>query len=66
MIWYFMNNVEFNAGTDDEQRTPIRIALESKLQKWRWRVDDADTRFDNNQSWFTRDKEVQMLSHDCS
>ncbi len=29
---YFLNNVEFNAGTDERARTPIRIALESKLQ----------------------------------
>lgn len=43
---FFMNNVEFHAGTDERAKNTYPYCFNAEGSKWRWRVDDADTRFD--------------------
>lgn len=43
---FFMNNVEFNAGTDERAKNTYPYCFGTETSRWRWRVDDADTRFD--------------------
>ena len=43
---FFMNNVEFNAGTDERAKNTYPYSFGTDSSRWRWRVDDADTRFD--------------------
>ena len=41
---FFMNNVEFNAGTDERAKNTYPYCFGTETSRWRWRVDDADTR----------------------
>ena len=43
---FFANNVEFNAGTDERAKNTYPYCFGMEGSKWKWRVDDADTRFD--------------------
>lgn len=60
---YFMNNVEFNAGTDERAKNTYPYTFGTETSKWRWRVDDADTRFDTTNRGLP-DKEYSVETHD--
>ncbi|MFT0373283.1 leucine-rich repeat domain-containing protein [Bacteroides thetaiotaomicron] len=60
---YFMNNVEFNAGTDERAKNTYPYSFGIETSKWRWRVDDADTRFDTTNRGLP-DKEYSVETHD--
>lgn len=60
---YFMNNVEFNAGTDERAKNTYPYNFGIGTSKWRWRVDDADTRFDTTNRGLP-DKEYSVETHD--
>ena len=60
---YFMNNVEFNAGTDERAKNTYPYCLGTETSRWRWRVDDADTRFDTTNRGLP-DKEYSVETHD--
>lgn len=60
---YFMNNVEFNAGTDERAKNTYPYNFGIETSKWRWRVDDADTRFDTTNRGLP-DKEYSVETHD--
>lgn len=58
-----MNNVEFNAGTDERAKNTYPYSFGIETSKWRWRVDDADTRFDTTNRGLP-DKEYSVETHD--
>ena len=60
---FFMNNVEFNAGTDERAKNTYPYCFGTETSKWRWRVDDADTRFDTTNRGLP-DKEYSVETHD--
>lgn len=60
---FFMNNVEFNAGTDERAKNTYPYCFGTEISKWRWRVDDADTRFDTTNRGLP-DKEYSVETHD--
>lgn len=60
---FFMNNVEFNAGTDERAKNTYPYSFGTDTSKWRWRVDDADTRFDTTNRGLP-DKEYSVETHD--
>ncbi len=60
---FFMNNVEFNAGTDERAKNTYPYCFGMETSKWRWRVDDADTRFDTTNRGLP-DKEYSVETHD--
>lgn len=60
---FFMNNVEFNAGTDERAKNTYPYTFGTETSKWRWRVDDADTRFDTTNRGLP-DKEYSVETHD--
>ena len=60
---YFMNNVEFNAGTDERAKNTYPYCFGTETSRWRWRVDDADTRFDTTNRGLP-DKEYSVETHD--
>lgn len=59
----FMNNVEFNAGTDERAKNtyPYSFGLDSST--FRWRIDDADTRFDTTNRGLP-EKSYSVETHD--
>lgn len=61
---FFMNNVEFNAGTDERAKNTYPYCFGTETSKWRWRVDDADTRFDTTNRGLP-DKEYSVETHDA-
>lgn len=60
---FFMNNVEFNAGTDERAKNTYPYCFGTETSRWRWRVDDADTRFDTTNRGLP-DKEYSVETHD--
>ena len=60
---FFMNNVEFNAGTDERAKNTYPYSFGTDTSKFRWRVDDADTRFDTTNRGLP-DKEYSVETHD--
>ena len=58
-----MNNVEFNAGTDERAKNTYPYCFGTETSRWRWRVDDADTRFDTTNRGLP-DKEYSVETHD--
>ena len=60
---FFMNNVEFNAGTDERAKNTYPYCFGTITSKWRWRVDDADTRFDTTNRGLP-DKKYSVETHD--
>ena len=60
---FFMNNVEFNAGTDERAKNTYPYSFGTEGSKFRWRVDDADTRFDVTNRGLP-DKEYGVETHD--
>ena len=60
---FFMNNVEFNAGTDERAKNTYPYSFGTETSRWRWRVDDADTRFDTTNRGLP-DKEYSVETHD--
>ena len=58
-----MNNVEFNAGTDERAKNTYPYCFGTETSKWRWRVDDADTRFDTTNRGLP-DKSYSVEVHD--
>ena len=60
---FFMNNVEFNAGTDERAKNTYPYHFGTPSSKWRWRVDDADTRFDTTNRGLP-DKSYSVETHD--
>lgn len=60
---FFMNNVEFNAGTDERAKNTYPYTFGTDTSRWRWRVDDADTRFDTTNRGLP-DKEYSVETHD--
>ncbi|MCM0239139.1 leucine-rich repeat domain-containing protein, partial [Bacteroides fragilis] len=60
---FFMNNVEFNAGTDERAKNTYPYCFGKVGSKWRWRVDDADTRFDTTNRGLP-DKSYSVEVHD--
>lgn len=60
---FFMNNVEFNAGTDERAKNTYPYNFGTETSKWRWRVDDADTRFDTTNRGLP-DKSYSVETHD--
>lgn len=60
---FFMNNVEFNAGTDERAKNTYPYCFGTETSKWRWRVDDADTRFDTTNRGLP-DKSYSVEVHD--
>lgn len=44
----YQNNVEFNAGTDERAKNTYPYCFGNEGSKWKWRIDDADTRFDTD------------------
>ena len=60
---FFMNNVEFNAGTDERAKNTYPYSFGTENSRWRWRVDDADTRFDTTNRGLP-DKEYSVETHD--
>lgn len=60
---FFMNNVEFNAGTDERAKNTYPYCFGAETSKWRWRVDDADTRFDTTNRGLP-DKSYSVETHD--
>ena len=69
MYWHiqdtltFMNNVEFNAGTDERAKNTYPYSFGMDDSKFRWRVDDADTRFDTTNRGLP-DKSYSVETHD--
>lgn len=59
----FMNNVEFNAGTDERAKNTYPYSFGMDDSKFRWRVDDADTRFDTTNRGLP-DKSYSVETHD--
>lgn len=59
----FMNNVEFNAGTDERAKNTYPYSFGLDDSKFRWRVDDADTRFDTTNRGLP-DKSYSVETHD--
>lgn len=60
---FFMNNVEFNAGTDERAKNTYPYSFGTDSAKFKWRVDDADTRFDTTNRGLP-DKEYSVETHD--
>lgn len=60
---FFMNNVEFNAGTDERAKNTYPYCFGTEASKWRWRVDDADTRFDTTNRGLP-EKSYSVETHD--
>ena len=60
---FFMNNVEFNAGTDERAKNTYPYSFGTGTSRFRWRVDDADTRFDTTNRGLP-DKEYSVETHD--
>ena len=60
---FFMNNVEFNAGTDERAKNTYPYSFGTETSRFRWRVDDADTRFDTTNRGLP-DKEYSVETHD--
>ena len=60
---FFINNVEFNAGTDERAKNTYPYSFGTESSRWRWRVDDADTRFDTTNRGLP-DKEYSVETHD--
>lgn len=60
----FMNNVEFNAGTDERAKNTYPYSFGQDDSKFRWRVDDADTRFDTTNRGLP-DKSYSVETHDA-
>lgn len=60
---FFMNNVEFNAGTDERAKNTYPYSFGTDASRFRWRVDDADTRFDTTNRGLP-DKEYGVETHD--
>ena len=60
---FFMNNVEFNAGTDERAKNTYPYCFGTETSKWRWRVDDTDTRFDTTNRGLP-DKSYSVETHD--
>lgn len=60
---FFMNNVEFNAGTDERAKNTYPYSFGTDTSKWAWRVDDADTRFDTTNRGLP-DKSYSVETHD--
>lgn len=60
----FMNNVEFNAGTDERAKNTYPYCFGLAGSKFRWRVDDADTRFDTTNRGLP-DKSYSVETHDA-
>lgn len=59
----FMNNVEFNAGTDERAKNTYPYSFGLEGSKFRWRVDDADTRFDTTNRGLP-EKSYSVETHD--
>lgn len=59
----FMNNVEFNAGTDERAKNTYPYSFGLDGSKFRWRIDDADTRFDTTNRGLP-DKSYSVETHD--
>ncbi|CUP44362.1 leucine-rich repeat domain-containing protein [Bacteroides thetaiotaomicron] len=59
----FMNNVEFNAGTDERAKNTYPYSFGMENSKWRWRIDDADTRFDTTNRGLP-EKSYSVETHD--
>ena len=60
---FFMNNVEFNAGTDERAKNTYPYSFGTETSRFRWRVDDADTRFDTTNRGLPN-KEYSVETHD--
>ena len=60
---FFMNNVEFNAGTDERAKNTYPYSFGTGTSRFRWRVDDADTRFDTTNRGLPN-KEYSVETHD--
>lgn len=58
-----MNNVEFNAGTDERAKNTYPYSFGMENSKWRWRIDDADTRFDTTNRGLP-EKSYSVETHD--
>lgn len=59
----FMNSVEFNAGTDERAKNTYPYSFGLDNSKFRWRVDDADTRFDTTNRGLP-EKSYSVETHD--
>jgi len=59
----FMNSVEFNAGTDERAKNTYPYSFGLDDSKFRWRVDDADTRFDTTNRGLP-EKSYSVETHD--
>ncbi len=60
---FFMNNVEFNAGTDERAKNTYPYSFCLDTSTFRWRVDDADTRFDTTNRGLP-EKSYSVETHD--
>lgn len=59
----FMNNVEFNAGTDERAKNTYPYSFGLEGSKFRWRADDTDTRFDTTNRGLP-EKSYSVETHD--
>jgi len=60
---FFMNNVEFNAGTDERAKNTYPYSFCMDGSTFKWRVDDADTRFDTTNRGLP-EKSYSVETHD--
>ena len=60
---FFMNNVEFNAGTDERAKNTYPYSFGTETSRFRWRGDDADTRVDTTNRGLPN-KEYSVETHD--